>query len=93
MTWLHMMLGLPSETRLLVGTDTDPDDGSLRVYVNARYTGIHTHIPAGSEDAQRFRNGFGSGHAYADIPDDALCDCHPELTRALARAHEVDEED
>jgi hypothetical protein len=72
------------DTRLLVGLEDDPDDGSLMVFVGARYKGIHAHV-TDPEQIERVRLEYGTaGHVFADIPAAALCDCHPELTPALA---------
>lgn len=83
MSWIAAALGLPTDTRLVVGTDTDPDDGSLRVYLGARYTGIHTHVPADAPEARQLTVWSPMAHLFVDVPADKLCDCHPELTPAL----------
>lgn len=76
MSVLGAMLGVPGDARLIVGIEDDPD-GSLRVYVGARYTGIHTHVldEEAKEDVRRAWPGWG--HLFADIPAAALCDCPP----------------
>jgi len=69
-------LGL-GDSRLIVGIEDDTD-GSLRVYVGARWKNIHTHVE--DEGTKReVRNAWGGahGHVVADIPADALCDCPP----------------
>jgi hypothetical protein len=63
--------------RLVVGLEDDPD-GSLRVYVAPRYSGIHSHVD--DEEAKRtLRREWASvfGHLTADIPAHALCNCTP----------------
>jgi hypothetical protein len=63
---------------LLVGLEDDAD-GSLRVYVDARYLGIHTHVDdeAAKEEVRR---GYASAHhVTAHIPRDSLCDCPPSV--------------
>ena len=71
------MIGLLFGERLIVGIEDDPD-GSLRVYVDARHTGIHTHIDDESAKEQ-VRNAWASSvHLTAPIPREALCDCEPE---------------
>ena len=77
MSWLGAMLGIEPETRLLVGIEDDPGaPGGLVLYVGARYTGIHTHVPP--EGAEEVRRGYSSAHhVFAHISQDVLCDCDP----------------
>lgn len=69
------MLGLdPGNTRLIVGIEDD-EDGSLRVYLDRRWTNLHTHV-ADEEVKRQVRNSWGyQGHVFTDVPADALCDC------------------
>lgn len=82
MSALLAAAGIPQPgVHLLVGVGTDPLDGSLRVYLDARYTGRHTHVD--DPDARhRIEQAWASaGHHYLDtVPDAALCDCLPYLT-------------
>lgn len=75
---LGALLGVPGDTKLVVGLEED--DEGLRVYVGARYTGIHSHL--NDEDAKKkIRNAWAGsfmGHLFTDIPDDALCNCEEE---------------
>ena len=72
---------------LLVGLEDD-EDGSLRVYLGRRWTGIHTHVA--DEDAKReLRRVWGQGRGHALVttpPREALCDCpnRPESERSEA---------
>jgi hypothetical protein len=76
-SWMASMLGLPSDTRLIVGVSDEPDaDGSWRIYLNARYTGLHTHTLS-AEQAEECRS-YTRGHLYADVPADSLCGCPEE---------------
>ena len=62
--------------RLLVGVSEVESDGSVRVYLNARYTNLHTHVDNPDEIAKvqkAWRN--PAGHQYVRVPDEALCDC------------------
>jgi hypothetical protein len=69
------------QARLLVGVSDRLDaDGSLRIYLNARYTGLHTHC-SDSEGIERVRAawaGGAMGHQSVIVADDALCDCPEE---------------
>lgn len=61
---------------LIVGLEDDPD-GSLRVYLDHRATGIHTHVanePAKAEVRSAWA-GSHMGHLTTRVPKDALCDC------------------
>jgi hypothetical protein len=63
---------------LFVGTDRQQSDNSLRVYLNARYEGIHVHVEPG-ESADKIEQVWGArhlGHLFATEIDTAgLCKC------------------
>jgi len=68
---------------LVVGLEDDAD-GSLRVYVDQRSTGIHSHV-ADPDAKTRIRGAWSSsrmGHLTTQIPRDALCDCPPSTKEA-----------
>jgi len=70
------VVALMPGARLLVGVQRDLD-GGVRVYVNMRSTGIHTHVAAG-ESADQIESAWlgAMSHLWlTDVPDDALCDC------------------
>jgi hypothetical protein len=62
---------------LIVGVEDDPD-GSLRVYLGARWKGIHVHVDDETARAE-IRRAWGdplSAHVFtARPPADALCQC------------------
>lgn len=71
------MFGLLQDERLIVGLEDDAD-GSLRVYVDMRSTGIHTHVSDESAKDQ-YRRAFGSSrHLTSVIPSSVLCDCEAD---------------
>lgn len=76
MTFLQALLGLPTDTRLLVGVEEDPCEGGVIAYLNARYTGLHTHVTQEGVDAAR-RAWGAAGHVWIDVPTEALCNCDP----------------
>jgi hypothetical protein len=61
---------------LIVGLEDDPD-GSLRVYVDHRSTGIHSHVidPKAVEEIRNAWAATHMGHLTTRIPSDALCSC------------------
>jgi len=61
---------------LLVGVQRDLD-GGVRLYVDMRSKGIHTHVAAGDTADQLESAWLGAmSHLWlTDVPDDALCDC------------------
>ena len=67
---------------LIVGLEDD-DDGSLRVYVDHRSTGIHSHVADHGAQAEIRDAWVGSyrGHLTTRIPREALCDCPPPTTK------------
>lgn len=68
-----------SDGHLVVGIEDDPD-GSLRVYLDMRSRGIHTHVD--DEDAKaEVRSAWANAmsHITTRVPNDALRDC--EATR------------
>lgn len=62
------------DAALIVGVEDDAD-GSLRVYLYARWKGIHTHVDdeAAKDAARRAWN--SGGHVVTRVPRTALCDC------------------
>ena len=71
-----LLFGGP-DLHLWVGIGDD-EDGGLRVYLDMRSTGLHTHLPVGAttDDARRqWGNGRYPGHQYLEVPRTALCDC------------------
>ena len=76
-----MMFKIIPRERLIVGLEDDAD-GSLRVYVDARWTGIHTHVDD-PEVKDKLRRSWGSStHLTSVIPDSVLCDCQPTSEEA-----------
>ena len=66
-----------SDGHLIVGLEDDPD-GSLRVYLDARFRGIHTHVDNEEAKAEVRRAWSGAmSHITTRVPDSALCDCPP----------------
>jgi hypothetical protein len=64
------------EGHLIVGIEDDPD-GSLRVYLDMRSTGVHTHVADESAKAE-VRNAWAAsfmGHLTTRVPQKALCTC------------------
>jgi len=59
----------PEPVTMLVGLEDEPD-GSLRVYLGARYKGIYLRVPAGEESQREFRRAWNSGgHVFmAPVP-------------------------
>lgn len=70
------VVALMPGARLLVGVERELD-GSLRVYVNMRSTGVHTHVDPGEAADQIESAWLGAmSHLWlTDVPADALCDC------------------
>lgn len=73
-----MFPSLFPNTHLITGLGEDAD-GSLRVYLDARYLGRHTHVDDEGAKAEIRRQFPGMGHVFTDVPFEALCDC-PEPT-------------
>ncbi len=70
---------------LIVGVEDEPG-GSMRVYLNARWTGVHTHVddPVAQDE---IRGAWGSNrHVLTIVPRAAQCDCGPET--ATIRDHD-----
>lgn len=68
------------DDHLVVGLGADTD-GSLRVYLDHRSTGIHSHVAdpeARAEIERAWANPMG--HVFTTVPRSALCDC-PEESR------------
>lgn len=64
------------DAALVTGTKGDPEDGSLRVYVQQGDIGLHTHVPA--EHRAEFLAQMGQGaihHVIPVLPQEALCTC------------------
>lgn len=75
MSMFGAILGVPGDTKLVVGLEEEKD--GLKVYVGARYLGIHSHLKD-FEACTKMRRAWGGpsmGHLFTDIPSDALCDC------------------
>lgn len=81
MSLIAHMLGLEPNGHLVVGLEDDTD-GSVRVYLDHRWRGIHTHVKD-AQAVERVRrawaSSYRSGHLFTTVPRDALCDC-PEVT-------------
>ncbi len=61
--------------RLIVGVGTDAD-GSLRVYLGMRSTGLHAHVDGEDAKAEVLRAWHGTyGHLTTRVPASALCRC------------------
>jgi len=72
---------------LIVGVEDDTD-GSLRVYLDMRSTGLHTHVDDESAKAEVRRAWSASymGHLTTQVPKEALCTCPtpPALTEVTS---------
>jgi hypothetical protein len=77
MSILDALFNPNTNMRLLVGVSENLDpDGSLRIYVGARYTGIHTHT-AEPEDIEKIRRAWSGarGHQFIEVRTENLCNC------------------
>lgn len=63
---------------LWVGIEDD-DDGSLRLYLDARWKNLHTHVddPEAIKDLRSAWNGGAMGHQALRVPREAWCTCPP----------------
>lgn len=64
------------EGHIIVGLQDD-SDGSLRVYLDHRSTGLHTHVDDEKAQAE-LRSAWGAsfmGHLTTQVPATALCKC------------------
>jgi hypothetical protein len=68
------------DAALVTGTKDDPEDGSLRVYVQQGDTGLHTHVPA-AHRAEFLQQMGGFHNVIPHLPEAALCWC-PEPQEA-----------
>lgn len=69
------------DSHLVVGPEDDTEDGSLRVYVDSRYTGIHSHVAdEGVKDQFRQAWAMASMPLCTTIPAEALCNCPSTVT-------------
>jgi hypothetical protein len=78
---------------LLVGVSEDEPDGSMRIYLGARYTHLHTHLsdPTEKENVRRiWNNGHNADHIFTNVPLDKRCTC-PELDAVQAEQAEQPE--
>lgn len=62
---------------LLVGVGPDEADGSMRVYLDARWRGLHTHVsdPEGKAQVRRAWAGGYRSHTFVAVPHEHRCNC------------------
>jgi hypothetical protein len=67
------------DAHLLVGVADDLDaDGSLRAYIDARYTHRHVHVKPEAHEKVRRAWAGALGHTSITVDPESICDCPEE---------------